>query len=139
MKRTREQERQVEGEHAAQSAQPQQRILPFIEPPPATEEEWQHRIHKRVKVVTAIKEAREYQGYIARRPLAERLDGEPRTPTAEDRNLSKRRWEYEIQQWRTALKQWAADNMPSEAVGDNAMQLDEVAEEAEEELSPDGA
>lgn len=71
-----------------------------------------------------MKETREYQGYVALRTPDGRLDGEPRTPTAEDRSLSKRRWEYEIQQWRTQLKQWAVDNLPLEEA--DAMQLEEA-------------
>jgi len=127
VKRPKEQARERLGsDPATQAATPQNRAnLPSEPPPPATEEEWQHRIAKRVKVVTSMKETREYQGYTSLRPLGERLDGEPRTPVAEDRSLSKRRWEYEIQQWRTQLKQWAADQfLPEEA---EAMQLDEAA------------
>lgn len=117
-------------------AQPQQRSAPFLEPPPATEEEWQHRIHKRHKVVTSIKETPEYQAYLAGRPPAERLDGEPQTPTAEDRNLSKRRWEYEIQQWRTHLKQWYAANAAHaragpDAEGDDAEGDDDLSQDRE--------
>lgn len=113
-------------EQAREAATPQQRAsVPCEPPPPATEEEWQHRIGKRVKVVNSMRETPEYRAYIKKRSIADRLDGEPRTPTAEDRNLSKRRWEYEIQQWRTALKQWAKDNLPKEET--DAMHVDEAA------------
>jgi hypothetical protein len=108
---------------AGQSAPPPQRV--DKEPPPfASEEDWQHRIGKRVKVVNSIKDTPEYRGYLARRPVDQRLDGEPRTPKAEDRLLSKRRWEYEIQQWRTQLKEWAATN---NITSDATMQVDEAA------------
>jgi len=112
------------GEMHRQSTPQQRANLPSEPPPPATEEEWQHRIAKRIKVVTSMKETREYQGYTALRTPDGRLDGEPRTPTAEDRSLSKRRWEYEIQQWRTQLKQWAVDNLPPEEA--DTMQLEEA-------------
>lgn len=112
------------GDMQRQSTPQQRANLPSEPPPPATEEEWQHRIAKRIKVVTSMKETREYQGYFAKRTPAARLHGEPRTPTAEDRSLSKRRWEYEIQQWRTQLKQWAVDNLPPEEA--DTMQLEEA-------------
>lgn len=123
VKRTREQERPT-------SSMPEP-------PPPATEEEWHHRIAKRLKVVTAIKESVEYQGYSDRRNPADRLDGEPRTPTAEDRLLSKRRWEYEIQQWRNQLKLWcAANGLP---VSSKDKVPDDVSMQVIEEHSPDAA
>jgi len=112
------------GEMSRQSTPQQRANFPSEPPPPATEEEWKHRIAKRIKVVTSMKETREYQGYIALRTPDGRLVGEPRTPTAEDRSLSKRRWEYEIQQWRTQLKQWAVDNLPLEEA--DVMQLEEA-------------
>jgi hypothetical protein len=86
------------------------------QPPDASEEEWQHRIGKRHKAIATIKEFPEYLNYIAIRPRSERRPGEPQTPQAEDRNLSKRRWEYEIQQWRSLLKQWSPDGI---AAGDS--------------------
>jgi len=104
----------------------------FPEPPPASEEEWQHRIGKRFKVVSAIKETPEYRGYATLRPVADRREGEPRTPTAEDRNLSKRRWEYEIQQWRAQLKQWAVDNNSTRADADLAIARRSASEEVED-------
>merc|ERR1719183_567578 len=61
--------------------------------PPATEEEWQHRINKRQKVVRDIKNSKEYNIYIERKPEGEESIDEP---IAEDRSLSKRRWEYLI-------------------------------------------
>jgi len=109
-KRTREQAPASATE--ASAAQPN-KALPTLEPPPASEEEWTHRIQKRNKVVKAIKEGPEYRIYVERRPPAERLPEEPLTPTAEDRGLSKRRWEYLVQQWRTNVKQWATDNIPA--------------------------
>jgi len=125
VKRPKEQGRSRLNSFEASTAPPQQRAnLPSEPPPPATEEEWQHRIAKRIKVVTSMKETREYRGYTGLRSPDQRLDGEPRTPTAEDRSLSKRRWEYEIQQWRTQLKQWAVDNLPLEEA--DAMQLEEA-------------
>jgi len=124
-----------EGAATPQPNQPPQRgAQPYLEPPPASEEDWQHRIAKRVKVVTTIKETQEYQGYLQQRAPRERLDGEPRTPTAEDRSLSKRRWEYEIQQWRNQLKQWSGDSgsmLLDDDLADRA-----ISEEVEEELSP---
>lgn len=85
-------------------------------------------------MVTTIKETQEYQGYLQQRAPAERLDGEPRTPTAEDRSLSKRRWEYEIQQWRNQLKQWSGDS--GTMVLDDDLAERAISEEVEDELSP---
>jgi hypothetical protein len=133
VKKARDEDGAAAGEAAAAS-QPQQRTLPFLEPPPASEEEWQHRIAKRVKVVGTIKETPEYTLYTSVRAPADRHESEPRTPTAEDRNLSKRRWEYEIQQWRSGLKQWAAkhsgdaDMQTDEATCDASAALDEASE-----------
>lgn len=90
-------------------------FFPTLMLPQATEEEWQHRIRKRIKMVALIKEMPEYQAYVAVRSPADRLAGEPHSPIADDRNLSKRRWEYEVQQWRTQVKQWAAVNAPGAA------------------------
>jgi hypothetical protein len=107
VKRTREQESHKDDAVAEEP--------PNHEPPPwASQEDWEHRIFKRKKVVSSIKEKPEYIVYCARRPLAARLDGEPMTPVAEDRNLSKRRWEYEIQQWRDKLKRWAVEHVPEQ-------------------------
>lgn len=114
----------------ASASQPN-KALPTLEPPPASEEEWTHRIQKRNKVVKAIKEGPEYREYFTRRPSAERLPEEPLTPTAEDRSLSKRRWEYLVQQWRTNVKQWAADNIPAaelQALMDEEQRRKEAAE-----------
>lgn len=94
-----------------------------MQPPEASEEEWKHRISKRNKAIASIKEFPEYLNYSALRPRNERRQGEPRTPKADDRQLSKRRWEYEIQKWRTHLKSWSLDG--------NIQNI--VLEEAEEE------
>lgn len=75
--------------------------------PPATEEEWQHRINKRQKVVRDIKNSKEYNIYIERKPEGEESIDEP---VAEDRSLSKRRWEYLIQQWRSSIKSWVNEH-----------------------------
>lgn len=75
--------------------------------PPATEEEWQHRINKRQKVVRDIKNSKEYNIYIERKPEGEESIDEP---IAEDRSLSKRRWEYLIQQWRSSIKSWVNEH-----------------------------
>lgn len=60
-------------------------------------------------MVGLIKEMPEYKAYRALRLKEERKVGEPQSPEPEDRTLSKRRWEYVIQQWRSQVKQWAAD------------------------------
>lgn len=80
--------------------------------PEASEEEWHHRILKRERAVNTIKASKEYHLFLEVRPRREdRLDGEPSTPEAQDRNTSKRRWEYEVQQWRAGLKQWCQDHV----------------------------
>jgi len=102
-----------------------------LDPPPASEEQWEHRISKRHNVISKVKSTEEYKAYIRFREPASRLEGEPQTPKPLDRSLSKRRWEYEIQQWRTSVKKWLADNHP-----ELAKQIAEAAPNEEE--SPAG-
>lgn len=69
-------------------------------------EDWKHRVEKRGRAVDMIKATPDYRAYSKARPAGERLQGEPRTPEATDRTVSKRRWEQEVQQWRAGLRQW---------------------------------
>lgn len=75
------------------------------EMPEATEEEWQHRIVMRTKAIEIGKNTPEYQRYAERVPKEERTESCPSTPDMTDRTVSKRRWKYDVQQWRTKLKQ----------------------------------
>lgn len=93
-KRTRSEEKQaapVPGHH---------------EIPDASEEDWQHRQEVRQRAIDAGKSTREYQWYSEQRKQEEeRVESVPMTPDAADRSVSKRRWKYDVHQWRLALKQ----------------------------------
>jgi hypothetical protein len=71
--------------------------------PEATEEEWQHRVEVREKSVAISKETTVYQWYSGLKPREARVDGEPMTPDPRDRTVSKRRWKYLVQCWRTSM------------------------------------
>lgn len=86
-------------------------------PPPipdATEEEWQHRIEKRTKAVACVKDSPEYAHYQARRSRAERRKDDPHSPEPTDRTVSKRQWEFVVQQWRAGLRNFYAADKASE-------------------------
>lgn len=77
--------------------------------PEATEEDWRRREAKRHSTVNAMRASPEYQCYKERRARNDIPPGAvpvPKTPDPEDRNVSKRRWEWEVRQWRDALRQW---------------------------------
>jgi len=79
------------------------------EMPPASEEEWQRRISKRRAVVSNVKETPEYKAMADSRGAGEHSGSPaPTTPDPNDRTISKRRWESEVMQWRTAVRQWPA-------------------------------
>jgi len=73
------------------------------EMPEATEEEWQHRVEVREKSVAISKETAVYQWYSSLKPREARDNGEPMTPDPTDRTVSKRRWKYLVQCWRTSM------------------------------------
>jgi len=73
------------------------------EMPEATEEEWQHRVEVREKSVAISKETAVYQWYSSLKPREKRANGEPMTPDPRDRTVSKRRWKYLVQCWRTSM------------------------------------
>lgn len=75
------------------------------EMPPASEEEWQRRITKRRAVVSNVKETPEYQAMLNSRDQHP-SSAAPTTPDPTDREISKRRWESLVMQWRTAVRQW---------------------------------
>lgn len=95
---------------------------PTLPIPEATEEEWHHRFAKRERAVNTIKASKDYSSFIELRPRqCDRLEGEPQTPTAQDRTTSKRRWEWEVQQWRVALRQWCLEHVQEQS--DEQIQL----------------
>lgn len=78
------------------------------EMPPASEDDWQHRQEVRQRAIDVGKNTREYQWYAEHRQQQqeeEHVEGAPMTPDATDRSVSKRRWKYDVYQWRLALKQ----------------------------------
>mmetsp|Transcript_92725 Transcript_92725/g.177994 ORF Transcript_92725/g.177994 Transcript_92725/m.177994 type:complete len:281 (+) Transcript_92725:90-932(+) len=64
--------------------------------PRASEEQWQKRIQKRYAALAMVKDSAEYQDC----PLTCR----PRTPSPDDRSVSKRHWEEKMARWRCALR-----------------------------------
>jgi len=70
--------------------------------PEASEEDWQRRLRKRNSIVAAVKETPEYSAFSAQRRDSRRAA--LRTPSPDDRSVSKRQWEEKIQKWRTALR-----------------------------------
>mmetsp|Transcript_80636 Transcript_80636/g.228425 ORF Transcript_80636/g.228425 Transcript_80636/m.228425 type:complete len:334 (+) Transcript_80636:50-1051(+) len=72
--------------------------------PPASEEEWQHRITMRKKAVSVGKETPEYKWLAESRQQNEEELVEPQTPDPTDRTVSKRHWKYAVQVWRSALR-----------------------------------
>jgi hypothetical protein len=93
--------------------------------PVASEAEWQHRIWKRERAVEGVKKSALYLAYRQNRPLEERTEDDPKTPDAKDRSLPKRKWEYEIQQWRKKIRIWLhgdeEEDVDKEEGGDDEM------------------
>jgi len=79
------------------------------EMPEASEEDWQRRIDARLKAVDLGKATHEYSAYASSVPRGARRAGEPMTPETSDRTISKRKWKYDVQQWRAGLRSWHAD------------------------------
>lgn len=74
--------------------------------PEASEEDWQRRLQKRHNIVAATKETPEYRAFSSASFRARRAA--LRTPSPNDRSVSKRQWEEKIHKWRTALRNWNA-------------------------------
>ena len=74
-----------------------------------TDEDWQKRNLKRLQVVHGTKSTPEYQRISALRERGELGTAEPSTPDANDRQLSKRRWESLVLDWRASLRQHSSD------------------------------
>ena len=74
-----------------------------------TDEDWQKRNLKRLQVVDGTKSTPEYQRISALRERGELGTAEPSTPDANDRQLSKRRWESLVLDWRASLRQHSSD------------------------------
>jgi len=79
--------------------------------PEASEEDWQRRLQKRHDIVAIIKETTEYQAFSAHRGKPRRAA--LRTPSPNDRSVSKRQWEDKVQKWRTALRNWHSHATPN--------------------------
>ena len=67
-----------------------------------SEEDWQLRLQKRRSIVASIKETPEYQAASAPREGSHQTA--LRTPSPDDRSVSKRHWEQKVMRWRNALK-----------------------------------
>mmetsp|Transcript_67707 Transcript_67707/g.128870 ORF Transcript_67707/g.128870 Transcript_67707/m.128870 type:complete len:248 (-) Transcript_67707:583-1326(-) len=76
--------------------------------PDASKEDWERRLQKRHNIVALIKETPEYQAFSAHRAGPRRAA--LRTPSPNDRSVSKRQWEDKVQKWRTALRNRHSNN-----------------------------
>ena len=74
-----------------------------------TDEDWQKRNLKRLQVVNGTKSTPEYQRMSGLRERGELGTAAPSTPDANDRQVSKRRWESLVLDWRTSLRQHSSD------------------------------
>mmetsp|Transcript_113268 Transcript_113268/g.225583 ORF Transcript_113268/g.225583 Transcript_113268/m.225583 type:complete len:352 (+) Transcript_113268:69-1124(+) len=98
------------------------------EMPEATEDEWQHRFEVREKSVAISKETAVYQWYSSLKPREARADNEPMTPDPRDRTVSKRRWKYLVQCWRTTMhNMYIEDNQMSRQSTDDRHSIDDWA------------
>uniref|UniRef100_A0A7S3RYQ0 Histone RNA hairpin-binding protein RNA-binding domain-containing protein n=1 Tax=Strombidinopsis acuminata TaxID=141414 RepID=A0A7S3RYQ0_9SPIT len=87
------------------AVQPPEKAQAQTPMPEVTEEEWQHRAAQRRKAIDVGKKTREYQWYTETKQCREREEAEePLTPNPTDR-MSKRRWKYNVMQWRITMKQ----------------------------------
>ena len=67
-----------------------------------SEEDWRLRLRKRRSIIAFIKEFPEYQAAWA--PRGGSHQAALRTPSPDDRSVSKRQWEEKVMKWRNALK-----------------------------------
>ena len=74
-----------------------------------TDEDWQKRNLKRLQVVDGTKSTPEYQRMSGLRERGELGTAAPSTPDANDRQVSKRRWESLVLDWRASLRQHSSD------------------------------
>jgi len=95
--------------------------------PPASEEEWQHRITMRKKAISAGKETPEYKWLAESRQQNEGELVEPQTPDPTDRTVSKRHWKYAVQVWRSALKHRYVEECGGSVVSNEEWQTISVA------------
>lgn len=74
--------------------------------PEATEEEWEHRAHLRMRAVEIGKESKEYRLHCeTKKGCGHGASDEPKTPDPHDRTISKRMWKFLLREWRSALEQ----------------------------------
>lgn len=85
--------------------------------PNEDEAEWQRRCKKRLAAIEMIKASAEYKVAMLSGSIASR----PRTPSPGDRSVTKRKWEQNVSNWRTALRSCCASdeaNTPELVKGD---------------------
>ena len=70
-----------------------------------TDEEWQKRNERRLQLVRGSKATLEYQWMSDMCERGELGTARPSTPDANDRQLSKRKWEKLVMRWRRSLRQ----------------------------------
>lgn len=78
--------------------------------PDASEEEWNRRESMRRISIKVAKDMTEYKKYIESLPKEQRTAGEPQTPDAQDRTLSRRTWKRLVFDWRVAVRTWCLDH-----------------------------
>ena len=94
------------GEDAEQAAEHVREVSLSV-----TDEDWQRRHEKRLRVVDGTKSTLEYQRMSDKRERGELSLGTaaPSTPDANDRQVSKREWERLVMNWRMSLRQYSSD------------------------------
>lgn len=71
-----------------------------------TDEDWQRRHEKRLNVIQSIKTTLEYEAMATLRSQGALAGAAPTTPDANDRQISKRKWEAEVMHWRNDLRHY---------------------------------
>jgi hypothetical protein len=97
---------------------------------------WEQRIQARRRAIEVGKETQAYQAYMeAKKHHA----NDCAAPDPEDRTLSKRRWKYEVTQWRTMLRKWHVEECSSSCAASSTTgpSTEELSEDGDRKFSED--
>mmetsp|Transcript_155584 Transcript_155584/g.274786 ORF Transcript_155584/g.274786 Transcript_155584/m.274786 type:complete len:340 (+) Transcript_155584:87-1106(+) len=98
------------------------------DPEPAKEDVWERRQGKRENAIIGVKKSLEYKDFDARRARGELAGSDiPLTPDPTDDNVSKRKWEGNVMQWRKKLKTLYAENGGVQDLQDSLDEGDDAA------------
>ena len=78
--------------------------LRVVESDTSAAESWPQRIEKRKRAIEDVKATPLYQAYARAVPNDQRPTVAPQTPIPDDTSISKRAWEFQMQQWRSGLR-----------------------------------